>query len=144
MYSKSLPHLINSNTHLFFDHFNIFEIEICLIIINSILPSPWPGSRGDMAVIAQTWTICLLFSLLYLRCPHSFVIAIEMSSKVSLIIWHWNEVLWMQNTWKYISRAHIYINGIHFNIRQRTAVLYFLAKKLLNTLLCLRRQCISK
>ena len=102
--------------------------------------SPWQNSKLYLKYKNYTFTIFITL----LEMPALLVIAIKMSSKVSPIIWHWNKVLWMQNTWKYISRAHIYINGIHFNIRQRTAVLYFLAKKLLNTLLCLRRECISK
>lgn len=46
--------------------------------------------------------------------------------------------------WEYISRTHIYISDVHFNIRQRTTVPYFLAKQLLNTLLDPRKECIPK
>ena len=144
MYSISLYHISSILTHTF-SLIILTSLRQKFVSLLSTASYHHCGQEAEATWLSQhkldhMFTIFITL----LKMPALLVISIEMSSKVSPIIWHWNEVLWMQNTWKYISRAHIYINGMHFNIRQRTAVLYFLAKQLLNILLDLRRECISK
>lgn len=87
----SSPHFINSNIHFFSSHFNIYRIEMYLLLSMSS-NHQWPRSSWNVAVIATFHHMCSYFTT-SLRCEYRWWLPCEMSPKISPIIWQWNKVL---------------------------------------------------